>query len=240
MNEVWSRRRTSFGKAAADYAAGRPHYPNELLRWCLPEGTGTVLDLGAGTGILTGHLLDLGLDVIAVEPLAEMRALVPAGARAIEGSAEAIPLPDSAVDAIVVGSAWHWFDETRALAEAHRVLRPGGTLALIWMLLDVGDPLTAIIGEVLEAEERSDMMLDRDAEPPYDATDRFSRPERGVASHAERYDPDRLCRYAMSRSQAIILDPVDQQSLLERLRAAVPNGSFELRWICEAWRATTL
>jgi SAM-dependent methyltransferase len=241
-SETWSRRRTSFGRAASNYALGRPHYPADVLRWCAPENARTALDVGAGTGILTRDLLglDLGLDVIAVEPLAEMRALLPAAARAIDGSAEAIPLPDGSVDAVFVGSAWHWFDTDKALAEAHRVLRPGGTLALLWILLDVTDPLTASVADVLEADERSDMMLDSEGHPPYDAGDRFSPPARCVAGHGETYDAARLAEYAMSRSQTILLEPVAQQHLIDRLRAAVPDEPFTMRWVCEAWRATVL
>ena len=101
----------------------------------MPEGARTVLDLGAGTGKLTRSLAARGLEVVAVEPLAEMRAKLAAAlpeVRALEGTAEAIPLADDSVDAITVAQAWHWVDPERATAEAARVLRPGGTLGLIW------------------------------------------------------------------------------------------------------------
>jgi SAM-dependent methyltransferase len=73
--------------------------------------------------------------VIAVEPLAEMRAVLHGhlpDVEALDGTAEAIPLPDAAVDAVFVGSAFHWFDGPAALREIHRVLRPGGGLAIIY------------------------------------------------------------------------------------------------------------
>jgi SAM-dependent methyltransferase len=240
--QIWSERRTSFGRAASDYARGRPHYPADVLRWCAEGDLKTVLDLGAGTGILTSDLidLDLGLDVIAIEPLAEMRALLPAAARAVAGSAEAIPLPDASVDAVFVGSSQHWFDADSALTEAHRVLRPGGTLALLWNLLDVTDPPTALIADILQAEERTDMMLDSEGQPPYDPGGRFSPPQRCVAGHGETYDAARLSDYAMSLSQTILLDPAEQQRLIDRLQAAVPDPPVAMRWVCEAWRATAL
>ncbi|HWM59056.1 MAG TPA: class I SAM-dependent methyltransferase [Pseudonocardia sp.] len=63
--------------------------------------------------------------------LAELRRRLPSvDARA--GSAEAIPLPDASVDAVLIGQAWHWFDLDRALPELARVLRPGGVLAALW------------------------------------------------------------------------------------------------------------
>ena len=53
-------------------------------------------------------------------------------ARALDGTAEAMPLPDDSADAVTVGQAFHWFDGPAALAEIERVLRPGGALALAW------------------------------------------------------------------------------------------------------------
>jgi len=124
MEDARVRRAGSFGAGAAAYERGRPGYPVEALRACLPEHARRVLDLGAGTGKLTRGLLDLGLDVAAVEPLEEMRALIPSAAQTLAGSAEAVPLPDACVDAVLVGQAFHWFDHDRALAEIARVLSP--------------------------------------------------------------------------------------------------------------------
>ncbi|MFT3853863.1 MAG: class I SAM-dependent methyltransferase [Ilumatobacteraceae bacterium] len=131
----------SFDSAAREYEAGRPGYPDELIDWwaslgAFPPG-GRVLDLAAGTGKLTRALLGRGVDVVAVEPLAGMRAelrSVPAlaGIEVLEGAAEAMPLPSASVDAVVVGQAFHWFDPTVALPEIARVLRPGGGLGLAW------------------------------------------------------------------------------------------------------------
>jgi SAM-dependent methyltransferase len=133
------RRASSFGAVAAQYAQYRPGYAVAAIRWCLAavgdEQPARVVDLGAGTGILTGALARLGADVVAVEPdramLAELRRRLP-GVRATEGSAEAIPLPDRSVDAVLCGQAMHWFDLDRALPEIGRVLTPGGVLAGLW------------------------------------------------------------------------------------------------------------
>src|SRR5690242_27915 len=89
---------SSFGAAAVAYAEHRPDYAPAAVRWALEPAPGPrVLDLGAGTGKLTGTLLALGVEVIAVEPdpamLTELRRTLPA-VRALPGSAEAIPLPD--------------------------------------------------------------------------------------------------------------------------------------------------
>src|ERR1700749_3571873 len=126
---------TLFGGAAASYERGRPPYPPEGVDWLLPPGARRVLDLGAGTGKLTRQLAGRGLDVVAVEPLAGMRAelsRVLPDTPALAGSAEHIPLPDGSVDAVLAAQAWHWVTPERATPEVGRVLRPGGPAGLVW------------------------------------------------------------------------------------------------------------
>jgi 2-polyprenyl-3-methyl-5-hydroxy-6-metoxy-1,4-benzoquinol methylase len=69
-------RSLSFGAQAAAYERGRPSYPPEAIDWMLAPteqwAAGDVLDLGAGTGKLTTRLVERGLNVIAVDPIAEM------------------------------------------------------------------------------------------------------------------------------------------------------------------------
>ena len=123
-----------FGAFAADYDRWRPAYPVEAARWLVPEGAQLVADVGAGTGKLTGVLRFLDVPVVAVEPDPGMLAVLTSHhpeVRALNAPAEALPLDDATVDAVVVGQAWHWFDHERAVAEVRRVLRPGGWLGLV-------------------------------------------------------------------------------------------------------------
>jgi SAM-dependent methyltransferase len=131
---------SSFGAAATAYAEHRPDYAQAAVRWALEPAPGTrVLDLGAGTGKLTATLAALGAEVIAVEPdpamLTELSRALPT-VRALPGSAEAIPLPDGSVDAVLAGNAMHWFDMAVAGPEIARVLAPGGILAGLWNVMD--------------------------------------------------------------------------------------------------------
>ncbi|OHU22178.1 SAM-dependent methyltransferase [Mycobacteroides franklinii] len=129
----------SFGSQAAAYERGRPSYPPEAIDWLLPRGAHDVLDLGAGTGKLTTRLVERGLNVVAVDPLAEMLEVLSKSlpdTPALLGTAEEIPLPDNSVDAVLVAQAWHWVDPERALPEVARVLRPGGRLGLVWNARD--------------------------------------------------------------------------------------------------------
>src|ERR1700744_1056654 len=148
---------TSFGVAAATYERGRPPYPPEALDWLLPPGARRVLDLGAGTGKLTRQLAARGLDVVAVEPLEGMRAelsRVLPGTEVLDGSAEQIPLPDGAVDAVLAAQAWHWVTPERAAPEVARVLRPGGRLGLVWNGRDETVPWGGERSQIVEEQGR--------------------------------------------------------------------------------------
>ena len=125
----------SFGRVAETYHRVRPGYSQELLDRAAAalalSADACILDLAAGTGRLTSELVHRFAHVIAVEPDDAMRALIGDGdVRA--GSAEAIPLPASSVDAVFVGEAFHWFEASEAIVEIARVLRPRGGLAIVW------------------------------------------------------------------------------------------------------------
>ncbi|HEY2072314.1 MAG TPA: methyltransferase domain-containing protein [Gaiellaceae bacterium] len=145
-----------FELAADAYERGRPDYPAAAIDF-LVERLGlrpgrTVLDLAAGTGKLTRLLVPSGAEVIAVEPIAEMRAKI-ADARVLEGTAESIPLADASVDAVTVAQAFHWFRPDEALREIHRVLRPGGGLALVWNVRDERNALQAAASDIMRPIE---------------------------------------------------------------------------------------
>ena len=144
-----------FAAGADAYERGRPEYSPEAVERLLRElaiGAGSrVLDLAAGTGKLTRQLDGTGAELVAVEPIAEMRAKLEAalpGVEAIEGTAEAIPLPNHSVDAVAVGQAFHWFDSIRAVSEIRRVLRPTGGVGLIWQVRDASRPWT--VDEIID------------------------------------------------------------------------------------------
>jgi SAM-dependent methyltransferase len=140
---IHDRAARGFDRAAEDYERGRPEYPAAAIDLLVSElGLGhgsTVVDLAAGTGKLTRALVPTGAHLLAIEPVAGMRAQL---ARAVpaadvrEGTAEAIPLPAASVDAVLVAQAFHWFDTPAAAREIHRVLRGGGGLGVVWNVWD--------------------------------------------------------------------------------------------------------
>lgn len=143
----------SFGAAAQEYERGRPSYPDSAINWLLPaDAPRGALDLGAGTGQLSRQLAQRGLDVVAVEPSAGMRAeltRVLPHVQALAGSAEQIPLADNSVDVVLVAQAWHWVDVARAVPEVARVLTPGGRLGLLWNVRDEREDWVARLGQIM-------------------------------------------------------------------------------------------
>ena len=148
-----------FGAGAEAYERARPSYPPDAVaeivrRLDLRPGR-TLLELGAGTGKLTRLLVPTGARVVALEPVASMRATLSrvingaAGVEVVDGTAEAIPLPAASVDAVVVAQAFHWFDAIRALSEIHRVLRPDGRLLLAMNQRDESVPWVRALGDLI-------------------------------------------------------------------------------------------
>ncbi len=145
-----------FGRAAEAYDRGRPDYPpsavEHLIRVLSITAQSRVVELGAGTGKFTTCLAATRAQVVAVEPVAGMRDRLAErlpDVQIVDGTAEAIPLPDQSIDAVVAAQSFHWFDAKRAVVEIHRILKPGGGLGLIWNVRDESLPwvrkLTAII-----------------------------------------------------------------------------------------------
>jgi ubiquinone/menaquinone biosynthesis C-methylase UbiE len=174
--------------------------------------------------------------VIAIEPVAEMRAAIGPTARALDGTAEAMPLPDDSADAVTVGQAFHWFDGPKALAEIERVLRPGGALALVWNRRpSESSELHAAISEII-APYRGDA--------PAHATgawrDTFAGRELTEVKFdfTQRMDADAVADRVGSTSFIAALDDATRAPLVERVRALVPDEPVDVPYECEihVWR----
>lgn len=131
-----------FGDRVGAYAKARPSYPAAVLSFLAAEfglaAGQAAADLGSGTGIFSGLLLERGLNVFAVEPNAEMRAKAEAtlggrpGFTSVAARAEATTLAPGSVDWVFAAQAFHWFNAETVRDEVRRILKPGGYCALIW------------------------------------------------------------------------------------------------------------
>jgi SAM-dependent methyltransferase len=233
----------SFDQVAELYERARPSYPDAAVDWLADRlnigPRSTVLDLGAGTGKLTRAFVPRAGRVIAVEPgpemLAQLRRAVPA-AEAVLGAAEAIPLLDAAVDAVVCGQSFHWFRTDEALPEIRRVLRPGGGLGLIWNRRDPDDPVQAEITKLLGPFVPPGR---RPIEAPVAAF--VARTFGQTASHAvpfeEQLDGDGLVQRIASTSFVAAAPEAQRRELERELRALVGarGGRVLFRYVTQSF-----
>jgi SAM-dependent methyltransferase len=225
--ELWARRASSFGATARAYADHRPDYAADAIAWCLAGAerpVSDVLDLAAGTGAMTGGLRAAGVDVTAVEPdpgmLAELRRRLP-GVPAATGRAEAIPLADASVDAVLVATAFHWFDRDRALAEIARVLRPGGVLGIVYNLVDTS------VGWVEELDRlaRSSVSIPPDEEPEAPLSYAgFGVVELERFPHRHRRTAQSLTATIGTHSHTLVISAQERADLLARVRAFLDDN----------------
>lgn len=150
---------TGFGNAAADYATHRAGFPPELVRRLDTFGIGTpgqcLVDLGTGTGTLARQFAANAVEVIGIDldermlaSAAELAAHDGVDLELRAASAEETGLADGIADVVTAGQCWHWFDESAAAAEAHRVLKPGGALAVCYF------DWIPLAGNAVQATER--------------------------------------------------------------------------------------
>ena len=240
---------------AAEYAEHRPDYPADAVRWCVaPLGRDVaglrVLDLGAGTGKLTALLVELGADVTAVEPdegmLTELRRQAPS-ARALPGQAEAIPLPDESVDAVLCGQSLHWFDLSRAVPEIVRVLGRRGVLGALWNSDDDGVPWVAGLRDVAAAAAAPTLSSRRGEAAYFGAgqfgPELFTPVERAEFTNSQPRTAQSLIATMRTHSQVLVMPPAERKQLLARVRAYLASrpetaaGEFEFPMVTTALRA---
>ena len=249
------RRGSAFGAAAQAYAEHRPDYPGAAVRWSLePAGRAVpglrVLDLGAGTGKLTAVLTELGAQVTAVEPdpamLAQLRRLYP-GVPALEGSAEAIPLPDASVDAVLCGQSMHWFDMGRAVPEIARVLVPGGPLAALWNADDDGVAWVNGLHERTRGAGAPALSRRRAEAANFDVrqfgTESFGPAERAEFPHGQPHTVATMVALMGTHSQVLVLRAAERAALLAEVedylasRPETASGEFVVPMVAAAVRA---
>jgi ubiquinone/menaquinone biosynthesis C-methylase UbiE len=216
-----------FDTAADAYDRVRPGYPDAAVQWLagvLDLGPGrTVLDLAAGTGKLTAALLAVtGARVVAVEPSEPMLALLRGAApsaEALVGTAEKIPLAGASVDGVTVAQAFHWFANEEALREIHRVLRPGGALALVWNRRVLSAPGHALLEAVMaRAVGDTPRHRDNDWSRVLDASPLFERMATHELPNDQELGAEGLVERAASTSFVAAMGEAERRSLLDEVR----------------------
>lgn len=200
-----------FSDRVDDYIRYRPEYPpsliDSLIKICGLDGDSVVADIGAGTGILTRPLLEKDLRVIAVEPNEPMRRAVEkllSGNTlftSVDGTAEDTGLTDGSVDLIVAAQAFHWFDAHAARREFTRILRIGGSVALIWNQRKLEQPFQRDYDALLSA-----------LAPEYDVVNHMNVSDDTIAAF---FSPQKYKSFSFENRQVL-----DRTSFLGRMKSA--------------------
>ena len=222
---------SGFGAEADAYERARPSYPPDAVAWIV-EALGisrdrVVADVAAGTGKFTRLLEPTGAWLVAVEPVEGMRVRlrqVPATA----ATAEALPFADESLDAITVAQAFHWFDAPAAFAEFHRVLRPGGRLALVWNARDRSVPWVNEVWSIMDRVEKRAPWRNHDEwresafvratgsefENPW-----FGELHEATFHHEQLLSPADVVERVRSVSHVAVLLPDQREAVLDEVRA---------------------
>ncbi len=232
----------SFGAAAAAYDTYRPSYPPAACAWAVGSAPLRVVDLGAGTGIMTRVLLGLGHEVIPVEPDARMREQLAAttpGVTPLAGSGESVPLPDGSVDAVVCGQSYHWFNRDLAHPEIARVLRPGGVLAPVWNLRDDDVPWVAEFTRLAHGPSSGGYVGSEtiDSFGPL-----FAAPELEIFRHTIPMTTDDLLALVTTRSYYLVASAERQAETVAAIRELVSGmpQPFDVPYLTKTYRAHRL
>jgi SAM-dependent methyltransferase len=226
-----------------DYERGRPGYPEQVVDLADLAPSATALELAAGTGKLTHQLVSRIAHVVAVEPDPGMRRMLVAGCpgvEAIDGTAEQIPLADDAVDAVFVAQAFHWFDHESALMEIARVLRPGGTLVVVWNVAN-----GSVVPSITAVEKLLAPIWPRDYDFPLDmmsgdwtpgawnlpfAQEAFSQIRETRLANPQTVDPHGLVAFFGSMGWVANLPDEERQPLVDAMRSHLTATEYLLPW----------
>lgn len=212
----------TFLTIGAEYEAVRPGFPSEMVAAVAPTRVRRVLDLAAGTGKFTELLIARADDVIAVDPsepmLDELRRKLPQ-VRALVGTAEAIPLPDAAVDLVTVAQAYHWFDPEHAAREIRRVLTHAGRLALVWNGPDPRCEWDARAHQIAHPVEEDDSAAD--GMPPIPEVPGFEYTTTVRVAWVETITRPNYLRRWLTVSTLLAADEAERRELLRQIESTL-------------------
>jgi SAM-dependent methyltransferase len=234
----------TFQQGGKHYDSIRPGYPDDAVDWLLPAGARDAADVGAGTGKYTAALAARGLRVVAVDPSADMLAQLERnlpGVATVVGTAENTGLPEAGLDVVTVAQAWHWTDPLRASTEAARILRPGGTLGLVWNQLDTGVPWVHRLSRIMHAGD----VLKPGFRPRVGPE--FGPPEGHETRWLDRLSTGDVMELVKTRSYYLRATEATRAKVLGNLDWYLhdhlghsPGALMELPYLTHSWRASKI
>ena len=230
-----------------DAAMDNAHSAAERSR-VVPRASGTVLEVGAGSGLNLPFYGPGVVKLYALDPSADVWRLgrerarrAPFPVEFVQSSAERVPLPDGSADVVTCAQAFHWFDQERALPEIARVLRPGGRIALVWNTRDDSQGWVAELTETVigRSEFRDHGVIE--VTKGIDDSGLYGPVERASFTHVQLLGRDDLVELVRSRSQCAVLPEDERRPVLERVGAMFDahsrDGVLAMPYVTECFRA---
>jgi SAM-dependent methyltransferase len=222
-----------FGSVAQSYERYRWDYSINLVDSVLAYAGRPVhsaLEVGAGTGKATRAFASRGIEVIALEPDADMARVLKKATRGLPVRSVAATLEqfraDSGFDLVFAAAAWHWTSPATRWTQAVELLNPGGVLALFGSPAELKDP--KLFTAVQEIEKRLLSADDPADVHPWSiqemaAADGFADVEqRDLPSVATTTAADFVGRLS-TVSAYLMLGPRERAEALRQVRAALPD-----------------
>lgn len=261
MRPLAYERSKLFDQQAERYDRCRPTYPDALIDELLgPEPASlAVLDVGCGTGIASRQIAERGARVLGVEVAPRMAEIARSHGIDVEVSAfEEWDAAGRTFDRVTSAQAWHWLDLPLATSKAASLLRPGGSLCLIWNAgcqpEDLADALEEVYASVVPsgghrvfrgyaADRSTDVRAGLDSEmDAVSAVSDFGAPTMHWFPWTRTYQRDEWLDQLHSRSDHTALEPEVLDRLLERIGVAIDEhgGSFVMSFETVLITATRL
>lgn len=246
------------GSAAHTYAQVRPTYPTEFLSDLVTSAARAkqksisqvqVCDIGAGTGKLTAQLAATGAEMWAVEPAADMRAEFMRelpdfpSTQLLATTAERTELSTAAFDLLTYGQCWHWLTAPEASAEAARILRPGGQIAIFFNQLDVRQGWVKRLSRIMRSGDVQRLDRPPQLELPGGET-AFTALQLSYTVHIEPMTIEQIFALGTTRASWLRSTPENRQRMRENLRWYLEDhlghaapGRIGIPYISICWRA---
>lgn len=241
-----------FGEIADLYDRLRPSFPDSLVRELAEVaelGNETrVLEVGAGTGKLTVMLAQYGCDILALEPSAEMAAVLRRNCDSfpvtvLDATFEDADLESSSFHLVVAAQSWHWLDADVRERKAAELLRPGGVLAVVWNVGDVEsmpfhNEIDAVYADLAPHMTHASLMANwqRENEPRdwLDGSEDFTSVT--VSSHrwSRRLTTHDYVDLLSTHSHHRMLDPALRRRLVDEIAIVVDSHGGEIEEFYDA------